>query len=49
MIFRVTSLLLISFLVARGMAEEEEPKPERPAVTKIGEHRYRLGKIEFDA
>lgn len=49
MIFRVTILLLISFLVARGMAEEEEQKPERPAVTKIGEHRYRLGKIEFDA
>ncbi len=49
MIFRITILLLISFFGASSMAEEEGQQPERPAVTKIGEHRYRLGEIEFNA
>ncbi|MEX2578458.1 MAG: YdjY domain-containing protein [Verrucomicrobiales bacterium] len=44
--------ILLPALAALGLAfasGAEETAPEEPAVAKIGEHRYRLGEIEFDA
>lgn len=49
MIFRLTIALAAGMITLPAPAEEEVPAPERPAVTKIGETRYRLGEIEFDA
>jgi len=40
---------LIPSLVTAVVAEEESSSQDRPAVTKVGEHRYRLGDIELDA
>lgn len=41
--------VVLAFLAPVQAQEEDPPGPERPLVTKIGEHTYRLGDIEMDA
>lgn len=49
MIIRALLAAFLSTSIVSLVGEEAESDKPRPAVTKVGEHKYRLGQIEFHA